>query len=1339
MRKRFSFLIILLMIAGLISCPYLTSEAFAGSDETITFLYPDFSDADMKALLKLNGHASITSGKLRIVPCSGFRRGSVFYNDKVSLANERSFSTFFSFQLTGSYYKGKADGFVFAIQTNSNTAGSSGGGIGFSGISPSVGIEFDTWRNSPEPSTPHIGLDINGSVSSLKTVRTTPYDIRNGSIYYAWIDYDGKNKKIEVRLSNNSTRPETAILTYENLDLTSILNMDEVYVGFTSATGNAAQNHDILSWYFNNDYEPIDTENITYENDASSVIVTASPSSNTKQSTITATVYNVDGNKAVGNTVTFSTTGGNLSSSTAVTDANGQATVMLSSSGPSAAATVKAVSQAGSYGNVDVQLLANNFPTYTAAETNTSQAIDEGDGLIALAAVDADDGEAVSYTLTGGELPAGIILNNDGSFSGTAGYTSAGNYSVQLCASDGYGGTATTTLNITVRDKEPVLYAHSAGVSCATPTPMVGADNAINLVVKDSLGNTDTSFNGAKDVTISGTAAAPDNTYGSFNGTALDVNSAGAGQIISVTFTNGEATAQLALNKATAQNVTFSIATVTNPNTNTLTITPTAGNAISMVVGRDITAPLTYGGQFAQQPELSLLDQFGNICSQDSSTQITAAQKDSGDWTLTGTASVTAVNGVVKFMDLGATNEDQVDDAQLAFNAAGLTEVTSGAVTLPGKPVASGQTATAQATTNAPVAGANNVIKLVVKNSLGETDTSFNGNKVVIISGYLAAPDNTHGSLGGTELEADGVTNVNLTFTNGEAKANLVLNKAGEQTIAFSITGLATPPTNTLTITPVPGNAVNMVVTQDITAPLNNGGQFAQQPELSLLDQFGNLCSQDSSTQITAVKKDSGEWKLSGDSTIRVKSGLACFTNLRADNNSVVAGAQLAFDAVGMPQMTSTTVTLPAPADDGSSGASNDQGVQILVNGNAQKAGRADTRFDGENVVSIVTVDQQRLDCRLAQEGNNTVVTIPINNDADVVVGMLNGQMIKNMEVKHSVVEVKTETASYKLPAEQIRIDAISRQLGQNVELQDIKVELEIARATNETVAILENQEKKGEFTIVAPPVSFHVKCTHGDKTVEVSSFNSFVERAIAIPEGVEQNKITTGVIVDPDGTIRHVPTRIVLKDGKYYAIINSLTNSAYSVIWNPKVYKDVEDHWAQQPVNEMVSRLVMDEVTEHTFEPERYLTRAEFISIILQALGLKAQAGNVLFHDVPEEESCMKAVATAYAYGLIGGYNDCSFKPYQALTREEAMCIVVRVLKLAGLDTKLGVDEVQNLLVQFEDADDFNSWSKNSAAFCAKYGIIVKTKERANPKSKLTRAEAAAMVMRMLKTANLI
>jgi len=416
-------------------------------------------------------------------------------------------------------------------------------------------------------------------------------------------------------------------------------------------------------------------------------------------------------------------------------------------------------------------------------------------------------------------------------------------------------------------------------------------------------------------------------------------------------------------------------------------------------------------------------------------------------------------------------------------------------------------------------------------------------------------------------------------------------------------------------------------------------------------------------------------------------------------------------------------------------------GYVIYVNGKAESAGTAvtTTNTSGQTVTTI-TVDSQKLEQKLNQESSNSVITIQVVSGSDVVVGELNGQMVKNMENKEAVLEIKTGDATYTLPAQQINIDAISQQLGTQVALQDIKVQVEIAKAPAQEVKLVEDSAQSGKFIIVAPPVEFNIKCTYGGKDIEVSSFNAYVERTIAIPDGADPGKITTGIVVDPDGTVRHVPTRITLINGRYFAVINSLSNSIYSVVWHPKQFKDVEKHWAKEAVNEMGSRMVISGADNGMFEPDRDITRAEFAAIIVRALGLKPGMGSNPFKDVDNSQWYAGYVKTAAVYNLITGDTNGNFGPDDRITREQAMTMIARAMSITKLNAGLQSDETARILAKYTDGGNVSGYAQSSIAQCIITGVISgRTDAVIAPKNYITRAEVAVIVERLLKKSELI
>ncbi|MBC9784700.1 S-layer homology domain-containing protein [Heliobacterium chlorum] len=415
--------------------------------------------------------------------------------------------------------------------------------------------------------------------------------------------------------------------------------------------------------------------------------------------------------------------------------------------------------------------------------------------------------------------------------------------------------------------------------------------------------------------------------------------------------------------------------------------------------------------------------------------------------------------------------------------------------------------------------------------------------------------------------------------------------------------------------------------------------------------------------------------------------------------------------------------------------------VNVDVNGKAESAGVAVATKEGEKTVITIVVNQQKVEQKLEQEGNKAVVRIPVNASSDVIVGELTGQLMKTMQLKEALVEVKTENATYTLPAQQIDLDAVSSQLGQGVQLPDIKVSIEVAKTTNAMVKVIDSVAEKGKYTIVAPPIDFSVTCAYGDKKVDIHQFNAFVERTIALPDGVDPSKITTGIIVEPDGSVRHVPTKVIVINGRYYAQINSLTNSTYSVIWHPFEFRDTVNHWAKEAVNDMGSRLVIRGVGDDQFAPDSEITRAEFAAIMVNALGLKPGEGdNPHFTDVSDGAWYRDYIQTAAAYRLITGYGNGTFGPLDTITREQAMTLVNRAMNITGLKTTFENGTIDSLLKEFLDVNDSAEYARNGIAACVKTGIITgRESHLLAPKDNITRAEAATIVRKLLQKSNLI
>lgn len=299
-------------------------------------------------------------------------------------------------------------------------------------------------------------------------------------------------------------------------------------------------------------------------------------------------------------------------------------------------------------------------------------------------------------------------------------------------------------------------------------------------------------------------------------------------------------------------------------------------------------------------------------------------------------------------------------------------------------------------------------------------------------------------------------------------------------------------------------------------------------------------------------------------------------------------------------------------------------------------------------------------------------------------------------------------------------------------------MEINISKSDEKNVRLIKNEVEKDGLTIVVPPVEFEIKYKYEEKIIEVDRFKRYIKRTISIPEGIDSTKISTAMVLQKDGTLLPIPTKVVEIDGRYYAVIQSITNSSYVLIRNKKTFGDTKGHWAEENIDDLCSRTIINGVDENNFLPNRDITRAEFATIIVRVLGLQNRGKGAFFKDVKEDAWYYKNIMTASNYGLILGDNKRYFNPSDSITRQEAMTIISRAMNLVELNTTEGTDKVE-LFARFSDAEDVAKWAEDSVLDCIASGIVNGKNGRIASMENITRAETATIIQRLLKKAGLI
>jgi len=172
----------------------------------------------------------------------------------------------------------------------------------------------------------------------------------------------------------------------------------------------------------------------------------------------------------------------------------------------------------------------------------------------------------------------------------------------------------------------------------------------------------------------------------------------------------------------------------------------------------------------------------------------------------------------------------------------------------------------------------------------------------------------------------------------------------------------------------------------------------------------------------------------------------------------------------------------------------------------------------------------------------------------------------------------------------------------------------------------------------------------------------------------------------------------------------------------NRVVFSDIQGHWAQKNIEELIERGAINGYPDQTFQPGRSITRAEFISVLVKALSLEPGSGRI-FTDTANHWA-RTSIATAAAHGITNGYDENRFGPDDLISREQ----IAVMLQKAALLSYAGEKSV------FSDTELISDWAADAVCICSGYGVVKGYEDNTfRPQRSATRAEAAAMIVRAI------
>lgn len=221
--------------------------------------------------------------------------------------------------------------------------------------------------------------------------------------------------------------------------------------------------------------------------------------------------------------------------------------------------------------------------------------------------------------------------------------------------------------------------------------------------------------------------------------------------------------------------------------------------------------------------------------------------------------------------------------------------------------------------------------------------------------------------------------------------------------------------------------------------------------------------------------------------------------------------------------------------------------------------------------------------------------------------------------------------------------------------------------------------------------------------------------------------------VVDKDGK----DVAVTGKDGKY---VFTMPASAVTVTGSFKAetpapvalpFSDVKSgNWFYDAVKYAYAQGLMTGTSATTFAPNGTMNRAMIVTVLYRLEKSPAVTGASKFTDVPAGQWYSDAVAWAAANKIVNGYDETTFGPMNAVTREQMAAILFRYEQYKGMDTVT----LEDNLAKFPDKDKISGYAVPALNWAVGQKVINGNADGTlDPTGTATRAQVAQIFTNLL------
>ena len=152
-----------------------------------------------------------------------------------------------------------------------------------------------------------------------------------------------------------------------------------------------------------------------------------------------------------------------------------------------------------------------------------------------------------------------------------------------------------------------------------------------------------------------------------------------------------------------------------------------------------------------------------------------------------------------------------------------------------------------------------------------------------------------------------------------------------------------------------------------------------------------------------------------------------------------------------------------------------------------------------------------------------------------------------------------------------------------------------------------------------------------------------------------------------------------------------------------PVRFSDVpETYWGYSAIQKLVALQVVNGTDNGAFEPEKSVTRAEFVVMLSRLSGDATGQGSTGFQDVAQDAWYASAVAWAVENGITTGTSETTFAPDAPISRQDMAVMLYRFLNARGISLNKG-----GTAGQFLDVNEISSYAAEAVEYVRRSGVV--------------------------------